>query len=205
MNTRNNILVPCTNRKSDAQGEKSSLADLSFTQLNSVRKFIVDKYLNSDYDIIVDRTRNIHRHDNNSRTLDWDNCLPAYKRYTGILFSKVEEQNWQNAHNVLFVSPLWGIIKPHDKIPKYTLEMTDFLSSETHNFNSAIWRFWRPVLDELINELSDSQTTFSLLYNKCSHGFSVDTRNSFESPVIQWRDNYGHHKGEWLNDYLSNL
>jgi cytoplasmic iron level regulating protein YaaA (DUF328/UPF0246 family) len=205
MSPINKILVPCTSRKSDAQGEKSSLADLSFNQLNNVREFIEDTYRNIHYDIISDRSRNIHRHDNNSRTLDWDNCLPAYKRYTGILFSKVEEQNWQNADNVLLVSPLWGIIKPHDKIPKYTLEMTDFLSSETHNFNSAIWRIWRPVLDELINELSDGQTTFSLLYNKCSHGFSVDTRNSFESPVIQWRDKYGHHKGEWLNDYLSNL
>jgi cytoplasmic iron level regulating protein YaaA (DUF328/UPF0246 family) len=204
MNTRNNILLPCTNRKSDAQGEKSSLADLSFTQLNSVRKFIVDKYLNSDYDIIVDRTRNIHRHDNNSRTLDWDNCLPAYKRYTGILFSKVEEQNWRNAHNVLFVSPLWGIIKPHDKIPKYTLEMTDVIQSDIHKFNSVIWRIWRPVLDNLITELYPKETVNTILYQKCSLGFSVDIRNSLKSPGIVWRDNYGHHKGEWLNDELSN-
>jgi cytoplasmic iron level regulating protein YaaA (DUF328/UPF0246 family) len=203
MNTRNDILVPCTNRKSDAQGEKSSLADLSFTQLNSVRKFIVDKYLNSDYDIIVDRTRNIHRHDNNSRTLDWDNCLPAYKRYTGILFSKVEEQNWQNADNVLFVSPLWGIIKPHDKIPKYTLEMTDVIQSAIHKYNSVIWRIWRPVLDNLITELYPKETVYTILYQKCSLGFSVDIRNSLESPETVWRDNYGHHKGEWLNDELS--
>ncbi|WP_291402548.1 hypothetical protein [Daejeonella sp.] len=104
MSSKNKILVPCTSRKSDAKGEKSNLDDLSFNQLNSARKFIVDKYSNSDYDIIVDRTRNIHRHDNNSRTLDWDNCLPAYQRYTGIIFSKVEEQNWQKADNVLFVS-----------------------------------------------------------------------------------------------------
>jgi hypothetical protein len=100
------ILISCTKSKSNAQGEKSSLADLSFNQLNVVRKFIVDKYLATDYNVISDRIRNIHRHNDNARTLDWNNCLPAYQRYTGNIFSKIEDQNWQNEDNVLIVSPL---------------------------------------------------------------------------------------------------
>lgn len=204
MNSRKNILVPCTSRKSDAQGEKSSLADLSFNQLYNVRKFIVDTYTDGNYGIISDRTRNINRHDINSRTLDWDNCLPAFKRYTGIVFSKVEEQNWQNADNVLIISPLWGIIKPYDKIPDYTLEMTDVIQSNMHNYNSVIWRIWRPILDNLLTELYPKETIYTLLYQKCARGFSVDVRNSLERPELVWRDKYGHHRGEWLNDCLSN-
>jgi cytoplasmic iron level regulating protein YaaA (DUF328/UPF0246 family) len=199
-----NILISCTKSKSNAQGEKSSLADLSFNQLNGVRKFIVDKYLATDYNVISNRIRNIHRHNDNARTLDWNNCLPAYQRYTGIIFSKVEDKNWQNADNVLIVSPLWGIIKPHDKIPKYTLEMTDIIQSTIHKYNSVIWRIWRPFLDNLITELYPKETVYTLLYNKCSLGFSVDVRNSLESPEIVWRDNHGHHKGEWFNDEFSN-
>lgn len=205
MNSKNKILVPCTDRKSDKIGLESSLDKLSFPKLDVKRRQLLDIYTNTDYTIFSDKKHTIIRHQDKSRELNWKNCLPAYKMYTGKIFSQVTIPNWQKAEDVLLVSPLWGIIKPEDKIPNYTLKMSDYIFSEKYNFSSSVWKFWRPVLDELINELSDGQTTFSLLFNSCSLGFGVNTRNSFESPVIQWRDNYGHNKGEWLNDHLSNL
>lgn len=203
MNSKNKILVPCTSRKSDDVGSESSLAQLSFPKLDVKRRQLLDIYTNTDYTIFSDKKHKIIRHQDESRGLNWKNCLPAYKMYTGRIFSQVNIDNWQKAKDVLLVSPLWGIIKPEDMIPKYTLEMSDYIFSKKNNLSSSVWKIWRPVLDELIHELSDGQTTFSLLYNKSSRGFSVNTRNTFECPVPNWRDNYGHYKGEWLNDYLS--
>ncbi|WP_291402550.1 peroxide stress protein YaaA [Daejeonella sp.] len=204
MKTVENIIISCSSQKSKEPGIKAKLADLSFDQLSETRNYLAERYIDPDYHFISDRRLNTVRHRNISRCLEWNNCLPAHSRYTGKVFSHIQNQNWLKAHNVLIVSPLFGIIKPGDKIPNYNLQMSDLLVSKKHNINIPIWRIWRPVLDELIHELSDGKTTFSLLFNSCTRGFSVDTRNSFESPVIQWRDNYGHHKGEWLNDYLSN-
>ena len=204
MRLEKNILISCSSAKSHEPGKKSKLSDLSFEKLLKTRKYVTEKYLDPDYDFISDRRLNTLRHQKDNTCLNWDNCLPAHRRYTGIVFSKIDERNWLKANNVLILSPLFGIIKPEDKIPNYNLEMSDLLVSKKHNINIPIWRIWRPVLDELIHELSDGKTSYSLLFNSCSRAFSVNTRNTFECPVPNWRDNYGHYKGEWLNDNLSN-
>jgi hypothetical protein len=81
MNTRNNILVPCTNRKSDDIGFESSLAQLSFPKLDTKRRQLVDMYLNLDYTIFLDRKHKINRHQDVRRELNWKNCLPAFSMY----------------------------------------------------------------------------------------------------------------------------
>lgn len=203
MKTEKNIIISCSSRKSKETGIKAKLSDLSFDQLFETRSYLSECYLDPDYDFISERRLNALRHQNICRCLEWNNCMPAHSRYTGKVFSQVQEHNWQKADKVFILSPLFGIIKPKDKIPYYKLKMSDILFSEKHNINIPIWRLWRSVLDELMVELSNNEITYSLLFNKCSLGFGVNTRNSFESPVANWRDNYGHHKGEWLNNQLS--
>jgi cytoplasmic iron level regulating protein YaaA (DUF328/UPF0246 family) len=204
MDKYKNILVPCTSIKSDAKGVKSDLISLSFhEELYQQRKQIIDLYTHADCIICG---RNFIKEESTApkRNLDWENCLPACQRYTGVIYSHVEAQNWQKADNVLIVSPLWGIIRPQDKIPNYSLEMCDFLIDKKNNIHTRIWKLWRPALDNLINKLTKNQKPYTLLYKKCSLGFEVNTRNTFESPITNWNDNYGHNKGRWLNNYLSN-
>jgi cytoplasmic iron level regulating protein YaaA (DUF328/UPF0246 family) len=204
MDKYKSILVSCSSRKSDAKGVKSELISLSFNEeLYQQRKKIVDLY--TDTDCII-RGRNFIKEKPTApkRNLDWENCLPACQRYTGVIYSHVEARNWQKADDVLIVSPLWGIIRPQDKIPNYSLEMCDFLIDKKNNIHTCIWQLWRPAMDNLINKLTKNQKPYTLLYQKCSLGFEVNTRNTFESPLPNWRDNYGHHKGGWLNDHLSN-
>ena len=204
MDYNKNILVSCSSRKSNVKGVKSDLTSLSFhNELHQTRKYIIDRYLNGDcnfWDTKTNQKRNLCP----SKSLDWGNCLPAYKRYTGIVYSHVEKCNWQKADNVLIISPLWGIIRPEDKIPHYNLQMSDLLISEKNHTETAIWRVWRPVLDDLLVKLSKNIPPYTLLFNNCSLAFGVNNRNTFESPIPNWNDNYGHHKGKWLNNYLSN-
>ena len=205
MNKEKYILVPCSNRKSNNKGESSDLTKLSFnSQLFDIRKSIVEKYINSDYSFYCDKTKQVRRHIL-SAGLDWEDCLQASKRYTGIIYSQIDENNWQNANKVLIISPLWGIIKPEDKIPNYSLMMTDRVFFRDETSSIAIWNLWRPALDKILEGLNQNQSNpYTLLFQKCSKGFSSKTRDSFIRPITERNDNYGYNKGIWLNQFLTN-
>lgn len=200
------ILVPCTSRKSELEGHPSMLSELSFhQQLYEIRKYLIDKYIDSDYTFYCDGANNQVRHLIGTRELNWKSCLPAYKRYTGILFSQVELSNWQKANNVLIVSPLWGLIRPNDKIPNYSLMMTDRISFKNEHSSIVIWNLWRPALGKILEDLNKGQSNpYTLLFHKCSMGFSMRARNSFVRPITERNDNYGYNNGIWLNQFLIN-
>jgi cytoplasmic iron level regulating protein YaaA (DUF328/UPF0246 family) len=207
MDRRKYVLLPCTSKKSTELGQEAHLNDLSFdNEFHEIRRYLIEKYLDPDF-IFRDKTSNQDRHLNSTRSLDWKSCLPAHQRYKGPIFSRVDSNNWQNADNVLIVSPLWGIIKPNDNIPDYSLIMTDLIYFKNEQINRGIWELWRMAFDQIFIDLQNNQTIknpITLLFSKCSLGFSKSLRDSFVRPVERWRDNYGFQKGLWLNQYLSN-
>ncbi len=96
-------------------------------------------------------------------------------------------------------------IKPDDKIPNYSLMMTDRISFKNEYSSRVIWDLWRPALDKILEDLNQSQSNlYTLLFQKCSMGFSMKTRNSFVRPITKRNDNYGYNNGIWLNQFLTN-
>lgn len=130
---------------------------------------------------------------NNNIILDWNHCLPAWQLYTGRVYSQINANNWTNLEtNVLIVSALFGIIKHNDLIPTYDLVM---------DYNLA--NYWRNNTD--LNNFINQNEDVDLLFNKYRKAFNAQGNRIAELPNANFADNYGHHKGIWLNNQLNNL
>jgi cytoplasmic iron level regulating protein YaaA (DUF328/UPF0246 family) len=175
-------IISCSGKKScllNESTQKSSIKDLScFSDLYFSRIELIKKL---------------------GIKLDWSQTLPAYKLYKGRLYDKIINENWEKKQTeIIIVSALFGLIKHHELIPYYNISMTDKIPGT----NESISKYWRRKnINEHINKASD----IDLLFNKYrkafnSRGFAVGI-----VPDILWRDNYGAHKGEWLNQQLNIL
>lgn len=128
--------------------------------------------------------------------LNWNETCPAYKLYDGKIYSKINLENWQKKEtDVIIVSALFGLIKHNDLIPNYDVMMTNKMP----NNGEIISSFWR---NKNINKLISAQTTTDLLFSKYRKAFNKAGSNVGVLPNIKWKDNYGSHKGEWLNEQL---
>jgi cytoplasmic iron level regulating protein YaaA (DUF328/UPF0246 family) len=131
--------------------------------------------------------------------LDWNQTLPAYKLYNGKVFKKVSLENWnkKNAH-IIIVSALFGLIKHNEYIPDYNLIMTDKIP-ETNELISTFWK------NKNISQFVSMEKDVDLLFSKYRKAFNNKGDIIANEPKILWRDKYGSHKGEWLNDQLNML
>ena len=128
--------------------------------------------------------------------LNWNETCPAYKLYDGKIYSKINLENWQKKEtDVIIVSALFGLIKHNDLIPNYDVMMTNKIP----NHGEIISSFWR---NKNINKLISAQTTTDLLFSKYRKAFNKAGSYVGVLPNIKWKDNYGSHKGEWLNEQL---
>lgn len=131
--------------------------------------------------------------------LNWDQTLPAYKLYNGRVFKKISCENWtKGSTSVVIVSALFGLIKHDEFIPDYNLIMTDKIP-ETNELISTFWR------NKNISRFVSKETDIDLLFSKYRKAFNKKGDNIGEIPNIKWRDKYGSHKGEWLNEQLHRL
>jgi cytoplasmic iron level regulating protein YaaA (DUF328/UPF0246 family) len=131
--------------------------------------------------------------------LNWNQTLPAYKLYNGRVFKKVSLENWtKKKSEIIIVSALFGLIKHNEYIPDYNLIMTDRLL-ETNELISAYWR------NKNIAQFVSKETDVDLLFSKYRKAFNKKGDSIAVEPNILWRDKYGSHKGEWLNEQLNNI
>ena len=131
--------------------------------------------------------------------LNWTKTLPAYKLYTGKLFKKVQKENWENQQtDVIIVSALFGLLKHDELIPDYNVVITDLIP----NSNDIISTYWRA---QNLNSYIDNNVDIDLLFSKYRKAFNKEGSNIGIIPNVIWRDKYGSHKGEWLNQQLNNL
>ena len=129
--------------------------------------------------------------------LCWEKTLPAWELYRGKVFKKVTDENWQKTNaNILILSALFGWIRHSDLIPYYDVSMNHIVQVKSQK----IREFWSDsdCLSDLIPV--DSVDLLSIQYRK-----SINKSNSFVgvNPQLYWRDKYGSHKGEWLNQQLN--
>ena len=129
--------------------------------------------------------------------LCWDRTVPAWELYRGRLFKKVTEDNWQKSDaNVFILSALFGWVRHTDLLPLYDVSM----NQRVHDQGQVIWKYWR-ASDCLLDLVPiDNIDLLSIQYRK-----SLSNKTSFVGtrPLQNWRDKYGSHKGEWLNQQLN--
>lgn len=172
-----NYLITCSNSKIHPdEFNRGHLSDLSFHN-------ILGDFRNS-----LIRLSNIQ--------LDWSKTTPAYNLYKGRLYSKISHESWLNSDGrVLILSALFGWIRPTDNIPYYDLSMN------YHKVNNKlVYRYW--LESQLLNSFVNQKNDIDLLsqsYRKAIHGKKEPVALI---PDIKFRDNYGSHKGEWLNNEL---
>jgi len=131
--------------------------------------------------------------------LNWDQTLPAYKLYNGKVFKKISFENWTKKDtNIIIVSALFGLIKHDEHIPDYNLIMTD----KVPGTNEMISSFWKKK--NLVQYVS-KDNDIDLLFSKYRKAFNSHGDFISNEPQILWRDKYGSHKGEWLNEQLNML
>jgi cytoplasmic iron level regulating protein YaaA (DUF328/UPF0246 family) len=131
--------------------------------------------------------------------LNWSQTLPAYKLYNGRVFKKVSEENWIKINTeIIIVSALFGLIKHDEYIPDYNLIMTDKLPEK----NELISSYWK---NKNIAQFVSKDTDVDLLFSKYRKAFNKKGDSIAIEPNIIWRDKYGSHKGEWLNEQLNKI
>lgn len=175
------IIISCSRKKCDVsklQACENSISKLRFPELKKYREELIDML---------------------NLKLDWKNTIPAYKLYQGILYSQIEQQNWEKSNvNVIIVSALFGLILHDDKIPYYNI----YINSKLPVLDTSIALFWKKAnLQRFISPQND----IDLLFNTYRKIFNIKDKYIATSPKDHWKDNYGFEKGKWLNNQLSKL
>ena len=135
-----------------------------------------------------------------NQNLDWNRCLPAWQLYTGnrsVLYPHVSQLNWLKPNaEIKILSALFGWINHNDLIPKYNLAMSDRING------LRVWNIWNNY-----NILPDffGQTDVDLLSRDYRRAINYNGTTVAKVPNVHWNDNYGHHKGVWLNEQLTVL
>ncbi len=178
-------LITCSGSKVEPnQINPSILNNLSYPQLNPTRQILINEYQGQ------------------RGNLDWNMCMPAWQLYTGSrarLYPKVDDANWTKPNtDVKILSALFGWINHTDLIPWYNLAMTDkinIVNNQTH-----VYDYWRNNinLNNFINPLLD----IDLLSKKYRRALNLAENPVAIEPDLIWNDNYGVHKGVWLNTEL---
>lgn len=128
--------------------------------------------------------------------LNWDKTLPAWQLYSGIIYSHIAENNWIKPETeVKILSALFGWINHTDLIPTYDLSMN------IRKNGVMPYLFWRDsqLLEEFIFE-----NDIDLLSQAYKKSINQNGNIIANIPNIIWNDNWGHHKGIWLNTQLNN-
>ena len=194
-------LIPCSKRKNHEGDLISSVYNLSFNQtLGNCRETLIRLY------------------ERKYGPLNWKNCLPAYERYTGIIYSEEVRLSLSlNNNQVLIVSALFGVIRPSDLIPDYNLKMDEFLNG------IMISNFWKNnyetcescILNKVLKTIKHIQPNiiFINLLSKPYQNAFCDFKKGTHSPQMNYipdlidapkeneinlKDKYGHYKRGYL-------
>lgn len=178
-------LITCSGSKVEPNKiNPSNLKNLSYCQLNLTREKLINEYQKHKYN------------------LDWNKCLPAWQLYSGKrakLYPKVVVNNWLKPDaDIKILSALFGWINHTDLIPWYNLAMTDKININNNQIN--VFNYWRNNinLNDFINPIID----IDLLSSKYRKAINIGENPVAIIPEVSWNDNYGVHKGVWLNEKL---
>lgn len=134
--------------------------------------------------------------------LDWTNTLPAWQLYRGTrsrIYRNVTIDNWSKpCIEIKILSALFGWVRHTDLLPYYDLQMKDKIP----NTNLSISSFWVGT-DLLLQQIQAND--IDLLPQSYRRAIQGAVYPVGHAPNVEWNDNYGFHKGVWLNNQLENI
>lgn len=189
-------LITCSNSKIEPKGhpnsKPSSIEELSFNnELGKIRNSLINKVLLR------------YNHFN----FDWNNTLPAWQLYSGphsTIFKRINQRCWENPNtDVLIFSTVFGWVKHTDRLPHYSLGLDRSLIIDDSGSNGCIDGFWSmPQIQNKIHHIIDPQNDIDLLSDKYRRHFFKRNQLIAQSPGVEFTDNWGHSKGDYLFEKL---
>lgn len=118
------VLPPSETKSHGGSGAPLDLAELSFPELNPVRKELLDALsaLPVDDALPVLGISEKLRGEAESNTRLWTNpTMPAIERYTGVLYDALDAASLADTSRLAVGSALFGVVRAADPIPHYRL------------------------------------------------------------------------------------
>ena len=146
------LLPPSEGKAVEADGPALDLGRLSSPALSPVRELLVDRLVKlcDDRDTAVATLKlTARQHDwvRRNRELRTAPTLAAWELYTGVLYDRLGLGDLPDGNQVLIVSPLWGLLRPSDRIPPYRMPMSARLPGL-----ETLARTWRPAVAEVLSQ-----------------------------------------------------
>lgn len=144
------LLPPSEGKARQGDGPPLDLGRLSSPALNPTRELLVDRLIElcSDEDDAAEtlklpaRQRHYVKHNRELRTAP---TLAVWELYTGVLYDRLGLGDLPDGNQVLIASPLWGLLRPSDRVPPYRMPMSAQLPGV-----ERLAKLWRPTVTEIL-------------------------------------------------------
>ncbi|THV28074.1 YaaA family protein [Glycomyces paridis] len=144
------LLPPSEGKAVQGDGPPLDLGRLSSPALNPIRELLVDRLV----ELCADETAAVKalklpaaaRHFvEANRTLRTAPTLAAWELYNGVLYDRLGLGDLPDGDQVLIASPLWGFLRPSDRVPPYRMPMSTKLPGV-----DGLAKLWRPAVAEVL-------------------------------------------------------
>lgn len=172
------LLPPSEGKAGQGDGPPLDLGRLSSPALNPVRELLVERLVElcADEEAAVTALKlpaSARSYAQANRSLRSAATLAAWELYNGVLYERLGLGDLPDGDQVLIASPLWGLLRPSDRVPPYRMPMSAKLPE-----TEGLAKLWRPAVaevlgarDELIVDLRSS--TYAQVWNPKNRGVSV--------------------------------
>ncbi|GAB3648432.1 YaaA family protein [Glycomyces tarimensis] len=144
------LLPPSEGKAVHGDGPPLDLGRLSSPALNPVREILVDRLVElcADEDAAAEALKLTARQRHYvklNRELRTAPTLAAWELYTGVLYDRLGLGDLPDCNQVLIASPLWGLLRPSDRVPPYRMPMSALLPG-----TERLAKLWRPAVAEAL-------------------------------------------------------
>ncbi|GAB3228980.1 peroxide stress protein YaaA [Glycomyces halotolerans] len=144
------LLPPSEGKAGQGDGPPLDLGRLSYPALNPTRELLVDRLVdlcaNEDEAASALKLSARQRHFvQQNRELRSAPTLAAWELYTGVLYERLGLGDLPDCDQVLIASPLWGLLKPSDRVPPYRMPMSARLDGL-----DKLPKLWRPSVADVL-------------------------------------------------------
>jgi cytoplasmic iron level regulating protein YaaA (DUF328/UPF0246 family) len=179
------LLPPSEGKEAGGELEFNKVnSDLSFDKINNSREYLLeeikknlnkisDKFIEKVFDVKIELALNKK---NQLLNLKSEKTMPCIKRYSGVMFKAIDYDSLNEVsknhfnNNVIFISGLFGKLKPLDLIPDYKLK----INAKVLDLN--VEKFWRENLKESFIDTFKDKIVIDILPE--AHRKVVDYSNS---------------------------
>jgi cytoplasmic iron level regulating protein YaaA (DUF328/UPF0246 family) len=162
------LLPPSETKHAGGDGPSLAAAALSFPELESLRKELVDELVELAADVPASRAvlgLSARQNDEVARNAElWTSpTAPALLRYTGVLYDALDARSLRGAAaararaRLVVGSALFGLLRAGDPVPAYRLSAGSALPGRP-----TLAARWRPLLDPVLAALAAGETVVDL-------------------------------------------